>query len=171
MLRISKVLEVQPNYRVRVSLTDGTERLLNLEPLLPTALGGLRAPELFAQVMVVDGTLTWPQGVDLCPDVLLENPIAKKVAARFVDAMGAICGFDGMKIYVYPNDHAPPHLHVKDADEEAVLTISDGTLQEGKIKPTKLKKVQTWLRKRRDAILLCWAKAQAGLPAGKVDPP
>lgn len=59
MLRVSKVLEVQPNYRVRISLTGGTERVLNLKALIPTSLKSLRDPELFAQVTVVDGTLTW----------------------------------------------------------------------------------------------------------------
>jgi hypothetical protein len=63
--------------RVRLGLTDGTERVVDLAPFL-------RGP-VFAKVLADDahfrtvrvdtelGTIVWPDGADLCPDVLVHR--------------------------------------------------------------------------------------------------
>ena len=62
-----------PGHRLRLVLTDGKvlERdvrdLLNGEVFEPL----LRDPGLFSAVTVRDGTVAWPNGADLCPDVLI----------------------------------------------------------------------------------------------------
>ncbi len=69
-------VEVIPPYRLHLSFEDGTEgeidgtRWLRREP--PGVFGPLRDPAVFAQVRVQHelGTITWPDDVDLCPDVL-----------------------------------------------------------------------------------------------------
>jgi len=65
---------VQPltDFRVRVVFTDGTTRELDLAPYLqgPIFEPIRRQAELFRAVPVEFGTLTWPNGADIDPDVL-----------------------------------------------------------------------------------------------------
>jgi hypothetical protein len=58
---------------LRLTFTDGIVRELDLEPMLADGvLAALRDPNVFAAVEVdpVAGTVMWPNGVDLDPDVL-----------------------------------------------------------------------------------------------------
>lgn len=69
-----RIVGVEPlaHFHVRVRLTDGTFRVLDLQPYLSGEfLDPLRDPEVFKQVGVDHGTLCWPTGQDLDPDVLL----------------------------------------------------------------------------------------------------
>jgi len=65
---------------------DGTERTVDLEPILEGELfGPLRDPALFAAVTVDSEvhTVTWPNGADLDPAILHDWPdYADEMAAR-----------------------------------------------------------------------------------------
>jgi len=70
-----RVVAVEPldGLSLRVRFSDGIERDLDLAPMLTSGvLQALRDPEVFAAVSVdrVAGTLTWPNEIDLDPDVL-----------------------------------------------------------------------------------------------------
>jgi len=57
---------------LRLTFSDGLVRELDLEPMLRGGvLEGLRDPSEFAKVVLDDvaGTVAWPNGVDLEPDV------------------------------------------------------------------------------------------------------
>ncbi len=72
LARIARV-EAIGGFALRLTFTDGLVRELDLEPMLGHGvLERLREPDMFAQVMVdpVAGTVAWPNGVDLDPDVL-----------------------------------------------------------------------------------------------------
>ena len=61
--------------QLRLTLTDGSVIERDISTLL---IGPLFEPlkrnrELFAQVRVEDGAVVWPNGADLCPDVLIWN--------------------------------------------------------------------------------------------------
>jgi hypothetical protein len=61
-------------YRVRFHFTDGTERIIDLEPFLhgPVFEPLRRDPAVF-QSFKIDpraGTIVWPNGADIDPDVL-----------------------------------------------------------------------------------------------------
>ena len=79
LLRIRAVTPAE-GFTVLISLTDGTTRLLDLDPhLVGEVLTPIReSRELFLEVFVdpISGTLAWPGGIDLDPDVLLGTPIA-----------------------------------------------------------------------------------------------
>lgn len=74
---LNDVVEVRPldNYRVFVRFDDGRSGEIDLAPLL-APFDGVFAPmrdkSYFDQVRVnADiGTIVWPNGADLCPDVL-----------------------------------------------------------------------------------------------------
>ncbi|MEO5332438.1 MAG: DUF2442 domain-containing protein [Magnetococcus sp. YQC-5] len=59
--------------RLRLFLTNGCEIERTIAPLLTGPLFDpiRQNPTLFAQVRVEGGGLAWPNGADLCPDVLI----------------------------------------------------------------------------------------------------
>lgn len=73
-------------YRLRVNFADGTARVVDLEATLSGTVGPvfepLREAALFALATVdpETGTVVWPNGADLAPDVL---------HARTLDAVSA----------------------------------------------------------------------------------
>lgn len=89
-------LVVLPNYRLQLQFDDGSERVIDFEPLhLGPVWGALRDETLFAQVRVnVDTrTIEWPNGVDLNPMILHDWPeyseklIAERRARYVVETM------------------------------------------------------------------------------------
>jgi len=76
MIRIQGV-ETLGEFQVRLSLTDGSSRELDLEPYLNgPVFEPLRAdPALFKAVRVDEqlGTIVWPNGADIDPDVLIHG--------------------------------------------------------------------------------------------------
>lgn len=65
------------DYIVRVRFDDGTERVIDFEPILIGPMfGPLRDPALFRQLKVDAeiGTLVWPTGADIDPNVLYDWP-------------------------------------------------------------------------------------------------
>jgi len=56
---------------VRLRFGDRLEATLGLDPALHGPIfGELQQPKKFREVMLEDGTLVWPNGVDICPSVL-----------------------------------------------------------------------------------------------------
>jgi len=72
LLRIRKVQPLE-DFKLRLTLTDGSvvEREISsllVGPIFETIRSD---PASFAQVRVEGGTVVWPNGADLCPDVLI----------------------------------------------------------------------------------------------------
>ena len=73
-----RIVEVQAldGHRIRLTLTDGRVGVIDLEPFLkgPVFTEIRRNPEAFRAVAVIEeaGTIGWPNGADLCPDVLID---------------------------------------------------------------------------------------------------
>jgi len=72
LVRIAEVTPL-PGFRLRLRLTDGEAIERDAGPLLrgPVFEEIRNRPEIFAQVRIDGGTVTWPNGADLCPDVLI----------------------------------------------------------------------------------------------------
>jgi len=72
LVRIQDAASLE-GFRVRLKLTDGRIVERDLEELLTgPVFAGLRGnPERFREFRVEGGTLVWPGGADLCPDVLI----------------------------------------------------------------------------------------------------
>jgi len=76
MTRIRSVLPLE-GFNVKLTFTDGSEREVDLAPYLngPIFEPLKNDPEVFRSVRVDDelGTIVWPNGADICPDVLYES--------------------------------------------------------------------------------------------------
>jgi hypothetical protein len=74
-MRLIRIREAQPldDYRVRLTLTDGRVVERDIRPMLAgPVFAGIRGDEArFREMRVEGGTLVWPSGADLCPDVLI----------------------------------------------------------------------------------------------------
>lgn len=73
MIRIRSVEPVRA-FVIRLHFSDGSSAQVDLEPLLggPLFEPVRRDPGFFRQIFVDPqaGTIAWPNGADLCPDVL-----------------------------------------------------------------------------------------------------
>lgn len=58
--------------------------------------------------------------------------------------MPEISSFYGILIYMYFNEHNPPHFHVKYGDYNAIITIEDGIVK-GSLPRRALNLIYDWL--------------------------
>jgi len=72
LLRIRGVNALE-GFRVKLTLTDGSVVERDVSRLLvgPVFESIRKDPALFAKVRAQGGTLVWPNGADLCPDMLI----------------------------------------------------------------------------------------------------
>jgi uncharacterized protein DUF4160 len=87
--------------------------------------------------------------------------------------MPVISMFYGIIVLMYYFDnkkHHQPHIHVEYSDEEAVLSIPDGTVMEGSLRSAKLKLVQAWIEIHQDELMADWRLAVNGQPVFKIEP-
>jgi hypothetical protein len=77
MVQVIRV-EVIGDHQLRLEFSDGSLREVDIEPLLHgPLLEPLREPEVLRQVYVDPdlGTVTWPNGTDLAPEVLYSESV------------------------------------------------------------------------------------------------
>lgn len=67
------------NFHLLLEFEDGNYRVVDFRPFLKNEglMADLIKPEFFTQVSVDRDikTIVWPNGIDVCPDVLYENSI------------------------------------------------------------------------------------------------
>ena len=69
--------------------------------------------------------------------------------------MPEICRFYGIIIYMYIDDHNPPHFHVWYDGYEAIITIEDGIVT-GSLPRRALKLVYEWLDLNHEELMENW---------------
>lgn len=87
--------------------------------------------------------------------------------------MPVISLFYGLIISMYYLDnkqHNLPHIHVKYNEFEAVFSIPDGELLEGKLPNNKTKLVKAWIEIRQEDLMADWSLAIKGEPIFKIEP-
>ena len=87
--------------------------------------------------------------------------------------MAIISMFYGIIISMYFFDnrkHKAPHIHVKFQDQEAILSIPEGKILEGELKPNKMKLVQAWIEIHKDELMADWELAVNGQQPFKIEP-
>ena len=83
--------------------------------------------------------------------------------------MPEISRFYGITIYMFFNDHAPPHFHTKYGDFEATININDGVVN-GKMPRRALKLIYEWLDLHQDDLRENWYLMEKRKPLKKIEP-
>jgi len=88
-------------------------------------------------------------------------------------ALPVISMFYGIIVSMYFMDnrrHKAAHIHVRYQDLEAVFSIPDGTVLEGRLPPSKMKLVAAWIEIHRDELMADWQLAVTGQHPFKIEP-
>ncbi|MBR1417714.1 MAG: DUF4160 domain-containing protein [Synergistaceae bacterium] len=83
--------------------------------------------------------------------------------------MPSISMFFGIIIYMYFDDHKPPHFHAKYQDYEAVFDF-DGELLEGAMPGKQLKLISAWAVLHSQELAANWTLAKDRQPLYRIDP-
>lgn len=74
-------------------------------------------------------------------------------------------------MYFFDNkQHQMPHIHVKYQEQEAVFSIPEGDIIEGKLRKNKIKLVQAWIEIHKEELMANWELAVNGQDIFKIDP-
>lgn len=75
-----------------------------------------------------------------------------------------------MMFFIDNKKHKKPHIHVRYQEQEAVISIPDGDVLEGKLKPNKLKLVQAWIEIHKEDLMANWELAVKGQTPFNIEP-
>lgn len=78
--------------------------------------------------------------------------------------------FFGVVIFMYYNDHNPPHFHAEYAGSEALIAIETLETLEGGLPRRPTAFVLEWAALHREALRRNWERARNGLPLAPIDP-
>lgn len=83
--------------------------------------------------------------------------------------MPEISRFYGIIIYMFFNDHNPPHFHVEYQDFEASIEIESGVVK-GIIPRRALKLIFEWMDMHKEELLENWKKIEERKSLDKIEP-
>jgi hypothetical protein len=81
-----------------------------------------------------------------------------------------VCEFNGISIWLYYDDHAPPHFHAIHGDDEAQIAIPGGQVLEGSLPRNLLRAVGEWTQGRGPELQRAWEQAMAHDAIDRIDP-
>jgi hypothetical protein len=81
-----------------------------------------------------------------------------------------ISEFYGIAIYVYWQDHSPPHFHAIYSGHDASVRISTGDVLEGSLPRRARNMVRDWALQHQGELTENWNRAQRGEPLVQIDP-
>ncbi len=84
--------------------------------------------------------------------------------------MPSISAFYGIIIWMYFQDHAPPHFHAEYAGEEALIVIGTGDVYAGSLPRRALRMVRYWERLHRAELVENWERARRYQPLADIAP-
>ena len=84
--------------------------------------------------------------------------------------MPEISRFFGMVIAMYYNDHAPPHFHVRYAEESAIIGVETMQILEGQLPARVYGLVAEWGIRHRALLRENWRRAVAREPLLSIPP-
>jgi hypothetical protein len=84
--------------------------------------------------------------------------------------MPCISQFFGIVIYMYYNDHAPPHFHAEYGGHEALYEIDTLRIYAGNLPRRAHNLVIEWADFHRADLLADWERARLGEPLTKIEP-
>ena len=73
--------------------------------------------------------------------------------------MPLICEFFGIKIYMYWDEHMPPHFHAEYSGLKALVSIKEVIILRGSLPSRQLKLVLAWCELHQKELLENWSSA------------
>lgn len=88
---------------------------------------------------------------------------------ELVNAKQLVAREKGLKIEIYPDEHAPPHFHVKSADINASFTIKECDKIQGNISRKDEDLIRYWHKRFKEKLIDIWNKTRpANCPVGAI---
>ena len=84
--------------------------------------------------------------------------------------MPCICQFFGIALYIYYNDHLPPHFHAEYGEHEAVYEIDTLDILRGELPRRAHALVVEWATSHRAELRANWSRAREKLVLQKIEP-
>ena len=63
---------------------------------------------------------------------------------------------EGVQVYIYPDDHPPPHVHAYWAERAVQIAIADGSVIVGSLPRAKLDVARNFVNEKRAELLEKW---------------
>ena len=67
---------------------------------------------------------------------------------------------NNLKIYIYAEDHPPPHFHIRGGDIDAMFSIEDCSLLRGDIAGRQRGLVVWWHKRSKPVLVAAWKRNQ-----------
>lgn len=84
--------------------------------------------------------------------------------------MPRISSFYGILIYMYYNEHAPPHFHAKYGEKEAIINIRTLSLLNGDLPSRALGMVIEWASLHQNELMINWQRSERLEPLLPIPP-
>lgn len=78
--------------------------------------------------------------------------------------------FYGIAIYLYYEDHPPPHVHARYGEHQAKVSIATGTIIDGSLPRRAARLVAEWINEHADELAESWERAAHGEEPGTIEP-
>ena len=84
--------------------------------------------------------------------------------------MTLVSEFYGIKIYMYWEDHMPPHFHAEYAGNSVMIDIDEAVVIKGVFPGRQMKLVLAWCELHKEELLKNWDSAKDNEEIAKVEP-
>ena len=192
-----RAVAVKHGHVATVTFTDGSRRDVDFKPYLHGRLFGELLPEArFREIRVQDGAVAWPNGADICPDVLYYDlplagePLTPASSLRLRQFLGSparhdggpaakartaieepeISRFLGITISMFHEKKARPHFHATYAEYVASFEIDSLRKLSGEVPARVTGFVLEWASLHRKELSANWVRARRGLPLRPIAP-
>jgi hypothetical protein len=81
-----------------------------------------------------------------------------------------ISSFHGVDVYMYYNDHLPPHFHAMHGDDEVLIEFNPPQVYLGSLPRKVLREVLKWARLHPAELDDNWQRARNGQPLVPIAP-
>lgn len=92
-------------------------------------------------------------------EAILNNPcnVWEENGEMFlIEIKQLVAKVNGLKIEIYPDEHPPPHFHVKSPNIDASFNIENCNLLKGKIEDRDKKKIEYWHKHAKPLLIEIW---------------
>ena len=83
--------------------------------------------------------------------------------------MPVISRFYGIVIYIFYDEHNPPHFHAEYAGHKALITLKDDIVK-GEMPKRALKLIFEWMEMHYDQLMEDWELSLKGQPLKSIEP-